>query len=100
MSLQAYGAPQTGYAQQQPPQLQHQTPYASQPMYAQQPPPVYPTYAPAAPSATYYAAPVQAYPQPQMHMNSMPAMQQPLQNAAQAAMMAAIKARELCMQVR
>ncbi|KAL3157906.1 hypothetical protein ABBQ32_012314 [Trebouxia sp. C0010 RCD-2024] len=86
---QAYGAPQAGYPQQQPPPLQHQTPYASQTMYPQQGAPVYPTYAPAAPAATYYAAPVQPYPQPQMHI---PAVQQPIQNAAQAAMMAAIKA--------
>ena len=62
-------------------------------MYPQQAPPVYPTYAPAAPSTTYYAPPVQAYPQPQMHMNSMATVQQPIQNAAQAAMMAAIKVR-------
>lgn len=87
--MQAYGSQQPGYPPQHSPPPQHQMPYASQPMYPQQAPPAYPTYPPAAPSATYYAAP--AYPQPQMHMNPMPAVQQPTNNAAQAAMMAAIK---------
>ncbi|KAA6420962.1 hypothetical protein WJX79_005041 [Trebouxia sp. C0005] len=88
---QAYGAQQPGYPPQRPapPQMpQHQVPYASQPMYPQQAA-VYPTYPPAAAAAPYYAAP--AY-QPQMHVNPMPPVQQPNQSAAQAAMMASIKA--------
>ena len=87
-------AQQPNYPPQQaaaPQMAPHQVPYASQPMYPQTAA-AYPAYPPAAPS--YYVAPVHAYPQSQMHE---PPIQQP-QSVAQAAMMAAIKVCELCLE--